>query len=110
MIISGSPSAFQFIPKVLNEVEVRALCRPHMVHSKLGKPFILELGFVRVGLVVLKQERALCKTVAAKFEACCCLKYHGMLQHSELRDRKLRAQAKTTRHGPKAKLWRGVPV
>ncbi len=36
----GSRSVFQFIPKVLDRVEVRALCQWKSYHTKLGKPFL----------------------------------------------------------------------
>ncbi len=41
VIRPGSQSMFQFIPKVLDGVKVRALCRPVMFfQTKLGKPFL----------------------------------------------------------------------
>ena len=55
----GSQSAFQFIPKVFDWVEVRALCRPvKFFHSYLDKPFLYGPHFVYWGIVILKQERA----------------------------------------------------
>ena len=52
-------SAFQFIPKVLDGVEVRALCRlVKFFHTNLDKPFIFGHRFVHRGIVMLKQERA----------------------------------------------------
>lgn len=40
---------FQFIPNVLDEVKVRALCRPvKFPHTKLGKAFLYAAGFVNV--------------------------------------------------------------
>jgi hypothetical protein len=37
----GSQSGFQFIPKVFDGVEVRALCRPvKFFHTDLDKPFL----------------------------------------------------------------------
>ena len=55
----GSQSAFQFIPKVFNEVEVRALCRPvKFFHTDLDKPFLYGHCSMHRGIVMLKQERA----------------------------------------------------
>ncbi len=51
---SGSQSMFQFIPKVLDGVEVRALCRPVTWFHQTGK---IISGSVRRDIVVLKQER-----------------------------------------------------
>ncbi|KAK6322617.1 hypothetical protein J4Q44_G00074090 [Coregonus suidteri] len=48
----SSQSAFQFIPKVFDGVEVRALCRPvKFFHTDLDKPFLYGPRFV-----MLKQE------------------------------------------------------
>ena len=59
MIRPGSQSAFQFIPKVFDRVEVRALCMPVMYfHNDLDKPFLYGPSFVQGGIVMLKQERA----------------------------------------------------
>ena len=49
VIRSDLESAFQFIPKVFNGVEARALCRPvKFYHTNLEKPFLygprLEIG------------------------------------------------------------------
>ena len=53
---------FQFIPKVFDGVEVRALCRPvKFFHMDLDKPFLYEPCFVHGGIVMLKQERAFSK-------------------------------------------------
>ena len=50
----GSQSAFQFIQKVFDGVEVRALCRPvKFFHTDLNKPFLYGPR-----IVLLKQERA----------------------------------------------------
>ena len=47
---------FQFIPKVFNRVEVRALCRPvKFFHTDLDKPFLYGPRFVHGGIVMLKQ-------------------------------------------------------
>ena len=44
-------SAFKFIPKVFDWVEVRALCRPvKFFHTDLDKPFLYGLRFVHGGL------------------------------------------------------------
>ena len=49
---------FQFIPKVFDGVEIRALCRPvKFYHTDLDKPFLYGPRFVH-GIVILKQERA----------------------------------------------------
>ena len=54
----GSQSAFQFISKVFDGVEVWALCRPvKFFHTDLDKPFLYGPRFVREGIVMLKQER-----------------------------------------------------
>jgi hypothetical protein len=56
----GSKSAFQLIPKVYDGVEVRALCRPvKFFHTNLDKPFLYGPCFVHMGIVMLKQDRAL---------------------------------------------------
>jgi hypothetical protein len=50
---------FQLIPKLIDGVKVRALCRPvKFFHTNLGKPFLLGTPFVHGGIVMLKQERA----------------------------------------------------
>ena len=50
---------FQFIPKVFDGVEVRALCRPlRFFHTDLVKPFLYGPQFVHGGIVMVKQERA----------------------------------------------------
>ena len=55
----GSQSAFQFIPKVFDVVEVRVLCRPvKFFLADLDKPFLYGHRFVHGGIVMLKQERA----------------------------------------------------
>ena len=55
----GSQSAFQFIPKVFDGVEVRVLCRPvKFFHTDLDKPFLYEPRFMHGGIVMLKQKRA----------------------------------------------------
>ena len=56
---SGSQSAFQFIPKVFDGVEVRALSRPvKFLHTDLDKLFLSRSYFVHRSIVLLKQERA----------------------------------------------------
>ena len=58
----GSQSAFQFIPKVLDGVKIRALCRPvKFFHTDLDKSFMYGLHFVHRVIVMLKQERAFLK-------------------------------------------------
>ena len=55
----GSQSAFQFIPKVFNGVEFRALCRPvKFFHTDLDKPLLYGPRFVHGDIVMLKLERA----------------------------------------------------
>ena len=55
----GSQSAFQFIPKLFDGVEVRALCRlVKFFHTDLNKQFLYGPRFVHRGIVMLKQERA----------------------------------------------------
>ena len=50
---------FQFIPKVFDGIEVRALCRSvKFFHTGLDKPFPHGPSFVHGGVVMLKQERA----------------------------------------------------
>ena len=52
----GSQSAFQFIPKVFDGVQVRALFRPvKLFHTDLHKPFLYESRFVHG--VMLKQKK-----------------------------------------------------
>jgi hypothetical protein len=61
-IRTGLQSAFQFIPKVFDVVEVRALCRPvKFFHTDLDKLFLYGPCFVYGGIVMLKQERAFTK-------------------------------------------------
>ena len=56
---SGTQSEFQFIPKVFDGVEVRALGRPvKFFHTNLDKTFLFRPRFVPGGIVVQKQERA----------------------------------------------------
>ena len=56
---SGEQSAFQFIQKVFDGVEVRALCRPvKFFHTDLDKPFLHGPHFVHGEIVMLKEERA----------------------------------------------------
>ena len=58
MISPGSQLEFQFIPKVFDGVEVRALCRlVKFFHTDLDKPFLYGPHFVHVDIVMLKQER-----------------------------------------------------
>ena len=57
--VGGSQSVFQFIPKVIDKGEVRALCRPvKLLHTDLDKPFLYGPHFVHRGICMLKQERA----------------------------------------------------
>ena len=59
MIRPGSQSAFQFITKVFDVVEVRVLCRPvKFFHTDLDKAFLYGTRFVHRGIVMLSQERA----------------------------------------------------
>ena len=53
--MSGSQSALQFIPKVFNGAEVRALCRlVKFFHTDLDKPFLYGPRFVHGAIVMLK--------------------------------------------------------
>jgi hypothetical protein len=57
VIRPGSLSVFQFIPKVLDGVEVRDLCRPvKFFHTNLDKPFLYEPRFVHRGIVMLNRK------------------------------------------------------
>uniref|UniRef100_UPI0035901350 leukocyte tyrosine kinase receptor n=1 Tax=Myxine glutinosa TaxID=7769 RepID=UPI0035901350 len=57
--VPGSQSAFQFIPKVFDGVEVRALCRlVKFFHTDLNKPFLHGPALCTWAFVMLKQERA----------------------------------------------------
>ena len=79
----GSHSAFQFIPKVFDGVEVRSLCRSvKFFHSGLNKPFLYIPRFVHNGIVLLKQERAFPKLLPQSWKhiivlnviVCCSVK------------------------------------
>jgi hypothetical protein len=60
---------FQFIPKVFDGVEVRALYRPvKFFHTNLEKPFLYDLALCTGGIVMLKQEKAFPKLLP-KLEA-----------------------------------------
>ncbi len=64
----------QFIPKVLDGVEVRALCRPVKFSlTELRKPFLYGPHCVQGRNVMLKLEKGLIQTVTRK------LKYNCML-------------------------------
>jgi hypothetical protein len=66
----GSQSVFQFIPKVLDGVEVRALCRAvKFFHTVLNKPFQYGPRFVHRGIVMLSLGNGLPQTIATKLEA-----------------------------------------
>ena len=59
MIRPGSQLEFQFIPKLLDGVEVRVLCRPvKFFHTDLDKPFMYGPCFIHSGIVMLRQQRA----------------------------------------------------
>ena len=83
VISPGSQSAFQFIPKVFDVVEVRALCRPvKFLHTNLDKLVLYGPRFVHGGIVMLKQERAFPKLlhqswkhrIFCNFIFCCSVK------------------------------------
>ena len=58
MIRPGTQS--KFITKVLDGVEVRAVCEPVMFfHTKMGKLFLYGPGFVLGGIVKLRRSRAI---------------------------------------------------
>ena len=60
VIRPGSQSAFQFIPKLINAVEVRALCRPvKFFHTNLNKPFLYGPRFVHGGIFILEAQNRL---------------------------------------------------
>jgi hypothetical protein len=62
VIRPDSQSVFQFIPKVFDVVEVRAMCRSvKFFHTEFDKPFLYGPRFVHGGIVKLKQERAFSK-------------------------------------------------
>jgi hypothetical protein len=68
--------AFQFIPKVFDGVEVRALCRPvKFLHTDLNKPFLYGHRFVHGGDYA-ETGKGLPQTVATKLEAQNCLECH----------------------------------
>ena len=76
MIRPGSELVFQFILKVFDGVEVRALCRPvKFFHNDLNKPLLYGPRFVHGGIVMLKQERAFPKLLQAQNH----LEYNCML-------------------------------
>jgi hypothetical protein len=55
----GSQSGFQFIPKVFDGFEVRALCMPvKFFHTVLDKPFLYGPCFIHGVIVMLKHESA----------------------------------------------------
>jgi hypothetical protein len=60
---------FQFIPKVIDGVEVRALCRPvKFFHIDFNKTFLYRPHFVHRGIVMLKQERAIPKLLPQRWK------------------------------------------
>ena len=76
-------SAFQFILKVFDGVEVRALCRPvKFFHTDLYKPFLYGPHFVHGDIVTLKQERAFPKLLPQIWKHTQNrLECHYMLEH-----------------------------
>ena len=69
-IRSGSQSAFQFIPKVFDGVEVRALCKPvKLFHTDLDKPFLHGPRFVHGGPCHAETRKGLRQTVGTRMEA-----------------------------------------
>ena len=78
-IMLGSQSVFQFIPKVFDGVEVRALCRPvKLFHTDLNKPFLYGPHFVHDHSNA-ETGKGLPQTVATKLEAQNLLECHCML-------------------------------
>ena len=76
----GSQSAFQFLPKVFDGVEVRALCRPgKFFHTEFDKAFLYGTCFVRRDIVMLKQKRAFPNLLPTKLEEQNCLECYCML-------------------------------
>ena len=75
----GSQSTFQFMPKVFDGVEVKALCRPvKFFHTDLNKPFPYGPLCAR-GHCHAETGKGLPQTVATKLEAQNCLECHCML-------------------------------
>ncbi|KAK6303711.1 hypothetical protein J4Q44_G00261650 [Coregonus suidteri] len=75
----GSQSVLQFIPKVFDGVEVRALCRPvKFFHTDLDKPYLYGPCFVH-GHCLAETGKGLPQTVATKLEAQNHLECHSML-------------------------------
>ncbi len=71
------PGSFQFIPKVFDGVEVRALCRPvKFFHNQTGKKISLQTWLCAQGHFCVETEKGLPRTVATKLEAHYCLKYY----------------------------------
>lgn len=71
------PAVVQILQKVLDGVEVLALCRPVKVfHTKLRKLFLFKACFIHRDM-----QKDFVQTVATKLEAYCGLKYHCMLWH-----------------------------
>ena len=65
----GSQSPFQFIPKVFDGLEVRALCRPvKFFHTDLNKLFLCGPRFVHGGTVMLNQEKAFPKLLTQSWK------------------------------------------
>ena len=69
VIRPGSQLVFQFILKVFNGLEVRALRRPvKFYHTNLDKLFLYGHHFVHRSIVMLKQEKAFPQAVVTKLK------------------------------------------
>lgn len=77
-IRSGSESAFQFILKVFDGVEVSALCRA-VNFSTLNWEKHLFMGYVHGGVVWFKQEKVFHKLLQQSGNQTMWLKYHFVL-------------------------------
>ena len=77
----GSQSAFQFIPKSFDGVEVRALCRPvKFFHTNLNKPFLYGPRFVHCQHCHAETGKGFPQTVATNLEEQNCLESNCRLE------------------------------
>ena len=65
----GSQSTFQFIPKVFNGVEVRALCRPEVLSHRSQQTICVWTSIYAQGHCHAEKGKGLPRTVATKLEA-----------------------------------------
>ena len=96
-IKAGSQSTFQFIPKMFDGVEVRAMCRPvKFFHNDLDKSFLIGPHFAHGCIVMLKQERAFPKLLPKSWNhkivynviACCSEDFPSLEQRGLARTMK----------------------